>query len=97
MKEKLSYIYILFNNRNGTLYTGGTSDLVKRIYEHKNKLADGFTKRYGVDKLGYYEIFENITEAIKREKQIKGGSRADKINLIENMNPKWVDLYDSIT
>ena len=97
MKEKLSYIYILFNNRNGTLYTGVTSDLVKRIYEHKNKLADGFTKRYGVDKLGYYEIFENITEAIKREKQIKGGSRADKINLIENMNPKWVDLYDSIT
>ena len=96
MKEKLSYIYILFNKRNGTLYTGVTSDLVKRIYEHKNKLADGFTKKYGVDKLGYYEVFGDITEAIKREKQIKGGSRLDKIKLIESINPEWKDLYDTI-
>ena len=96
MKDKLSYIYILFNKRNGTLYTGVTSDLVKRIYEHKNKLADGFTKKYNVDKLGYYEVFEDIEEAIKREKQIKGGSRANKIKLIESINPEWKDLYDSI-
>lgn len=96
MKKKLSYIYILFNRRNGTLYTGVTSDLIKRLYEHKNKLADGFTKKYGVDKLGYYEVFEDIKEAIKREKQIKGGSRTDKIRLIESINPEWVDLYDSI-
>ena len=96
MKEKASYIYILFNKRNGTLYTGVTNNLIRRVYEHKNKLADGFTKKYGVDKLGYYEVFEDITEAIKREKQIKGGSRADKIKLIESLNPNWVDLYESI-
>ena len=96
MKDKFSYIYILFNKRNGTLYTGVTSDLVKRIYEHKNKLADGFTKKYNVDKLGYYEVFEDIEEAIKREKQIKGGSRLDKIKLIESINPEWKDLYDTI-
>ncbi len=96
MKEKKSYIYILFNKRNGTLYTGVTSDLVKRVYEHKNKLADGFTKKYDVDKLGYYEIFSDIADAIKREKQIKGGSRIAKIKLIESINPKWKDLYYDI-
>ena len=93
MKEKQSYIYILFNKRNGTLYTGVTSDLIKRVYEHKNKLAEGFTKKYNVDKLGYYEIFSDITEAINREKQIKGGSRAAKLKLIESINPNWDDLY----
>ena len=93
MKEKQSYIYILFNKRNGTLYTGVTSDLIKRVYEHKNKLAEGFTKKYNVDKLGYYEIFSDITEAINREKQIKGGSRAAKLKLIEIINPNWDDLY----
>ena len=96
MKEKKSYIYILFNKRNGTLYTGVTADLVKRVYEHKNKLADGFTKKYNVDKLGYYEIFSDITNAIKREKQIKGGSRIAKIRLIESINPDWKDLYYDI-
>ena len=96
MKDKFSYIYILFNKRNGTLYTGVTSDLVKRIYEHKNKLVDGFTKKYNVDKLGYYEVFEDIEEAIKREKQIKGGSRGDKIKLIESINSEWKDLYDTV-
>ena len=90
------YVYILFNKRNGTLYTGVTSDLVKRIYEHKSKAVDGFTKRYNVDKLGYYEVFEGIEEAIKREKIIKGGSRAKKISLIESLNPDWSDLYDKI-
>lgn len=96
MKEKMSYIYILFNKRNGTLYTGVTSDLIKRVYEHKNKLVDGFTKTYSVDKLGYYECFDNITQAIAREKQIKGGSRKKKIELIESLNPDWEDLYDKI-
>jgi putative endonuclease len=91
------YVYILFNKRNGTLYTGVTSDLVKRVYEHKNKLAPGFTSEYGTNKLGYYEVFENITDAITREKQIKGGSRAKKLALIEKRNPEWSDLYDEIT
>ncbi len=90
------YVYIMFNKRNGTLYTGVTTDLVKRIYQHKNKFVAGFTKRYNIDKLGYYEIFDNIAEAIKREKQIKGGSRKDKLELIETMNSQWVDLYDTI-
>ncbi|MCD7878769.1 MAG: GIY-YIG nuclease family protein [Candidatus Gastranaerophilales bacterium] len=93
---KQSYIYILFNKRNGTLYTGVTSNLVRRIYEHKNKLADGFTKKYNVDKLGYYEIFEDINQAIKREKQIKASSRKNKLKLIESLNPEWQDLYEQI-
>ena len=93
---KYSYIYILFNKRNGTLYTGVTSDLVKRVYEHKTKAVEGFTKRYGVDKLGYYEVYEDINLAIKREKQIKGGSRKNKLKLIESMNPDWKDLYNDI-
>ena len=96
MKEKHSYTYILFNKRNGTLYVGVTANLIKRIYEHKNKLADGFTSKYGVDKLGYYECFEDITEAIIREKQLKAGSRQQKIELIESKNPEWQDLYYEI-
>ncbi len=90
------YIYILFNKKNGTLYTGVTSNLIKRIYEHKNKFIDGFTKKYGIDKLGYYETFDTIVSAIEREKQIKGGSRKQKIQLIELINPNWQDLYDKI-
>lgn len=93
---KQAYIYILFNKPNGTLYVGVTSNLVKRIYEHKNKVADGFTKKYGVDKLGYYEIFDDIENAILREKQLKGGSRAKKLELIINSNPKWRDLYEDL-
>ncbi|RDU58364.1 GIY-YIG nuclease family protein [Helicobacter sp. MIT 99-5507] len=93
---KQAYIYILFNKPNGTLYVGVTSNLVKRIYEHKNKVADGFTKKYGVDKLGYYEIFDDIENAILREKQLKGGSRAKKLELITNSNPKWRDLYEDL-
>ena len=91
--NKCSYIYILFNNRNGTLYTGVTSDLIRRVYEHKNKAYDGFTKKYNVDKLGYYEIYDNINIAIEREKQIKSRSRKYKLKLIENLNPNWLDLY----
>ena len=78
------------------MYAGVTSNLVKRMYEHKNKLADGFTKKYAVDKLGYYEIFENIMQAIEREKQIKAGSRQDKLGLIAKDNASWQDLYESI-
>ena len=80
-EEKQGYVYILFNKRNGTLYTGVTSNLVKRIYEHKTKAVEGFTNRYGADKLGYYEIHSTIVSAIEREKQIKGGSRKKKLAL----------------
>ena len=73
-----SYIYILFNKRNGTLYTGVTSDLKRRVYEHKNKVFDGFTSKYDVNKLGYYEEYNDIKQAIEREKQIKDGSRKRK-------------------
>ncbi len=83
----------MFNKRNGTLYTGVTSDLIRRVYEHKNKVYDGFTKKYNVDKLGYYEIYDNIDIAIGREKQIKSRSRKYKLKLIENLNPNWLDLY----
>ena len=93
---KQGFVYILFNKRNGTLYTGVTSDLVKRIYEHKNKFVSGFSQKYGVDKLGYYEIFDDITQAIEREKQIKAGSRKKKIELIESINSTWEDLYSKI-
>ena len=96
MEDKKGYTYITFSKRNGTLYTGVTSNLIKRIYEHKNKLADSFTKKYNIDKLGYYEICDSIVSAIEREKQIKAGKRQNKINLIENFNPNWTDLYESL-
>lgn len=91
-----AYVYILFSKRNGTLYVGVTSDLLKRIFEHKNKFADGFTKKYNVDKLGYYEIYDNIEDAIIREKKLKGSSRKKKLELIEINNPNWHDLYYDI-
>ena len=94
--EKKGFVYILFSEKNGTLYTGVTSNLVKRVYEHKQKLVDGFTKKYNVDKLGYFEIYESIEQSIEREKQIKAGSRKKKIDLIEKENPSWKDLYSSI-
>jgi len=93
---KKGYVYILFNKRNGTLYTGVTSDIIKRVYEHKEKLVKGFTEKYGVDKLGYYEVFENIYDAITREKEIKDKSRAAKLALIEKDNAQWNDLYTEI-
>jgi len=93
---KKGYIYILTNKNNKVLYIGVTSDLVKRIYQHKNKVIEGFSKRYKTDKSVYYEIFDDIEEAIKREKQLKGGSRQKKVDLIGGMNPDWADLYDSI-
>ena len=96
MNENGSYVYILFNVRNGTLYTGVTNDLIRRVWEHKSKLVECFTKKYNVDKLGYYEAYADIIDAIKREKQIKGGSRKAKLKLIETMNPNWEDLYDEL-
>ena len=93
---KNGYVYIMTSKNNTVLYTGVTSDLVKRVYEHKNKLADGFTKKYNAVKLVYYEVFDDTSEAIRREKQIKGGSRDNKVRLIESMNPRWDDLYDDI-
>jgi len=94
--EKRGYIYILTNKNNTTLYTGVTSNLPKRVYEHKNKAVDGFTKKYNLDKLVYYEIFDEVATAIAREKQIKAGSRKKKIEMIEKMNPEWKDLSDEL-
>jgi putative endonuclease len=95
MKEY--YVYILASSRNGTLYIGVTSDLPKRVYEHKHGIIDGFTKKYNVHILVYYEAHDNIEEAITREKQIKKWERAWKMRLIEEMNPEWDDLYDQIS
>ena len=89
-------IYILASKRNGTLYTGVTSDLLKRIWQHRNKVIGGFTQKYSVHILVYYELADEMTAAIAREKQIKGGSRAKKLAMIESVNPEWRDLYDDI-
>ena len=86
------YVYIL-TNKSKILYIGITNDLVRRIYEHKNKLLDGFTKRYSLNKLVYFEVFNNVNEAIRREKQLKNWHRQWKINLIESKNKNWKDLY----
>jgi len=91
-----SSIYILTNKNNNVLYTGVTINLVKRIWEHKNKIVEGFSKKYNLHKLVYYEFFENINQAIIREKQIKAGSRKKKIDLINKFNPDWKDLYNQI-
>ncbi|RJQ38471.1 GIY-YIG nuclease family protein [Candidatus Microgenomates bacterium] len=89
---KQFYVYILTNKNNHVLYTGVTSNLIKRIYEHKNKLADGFAKKYNANKLIYYEIFEDPENAIKREKSIKNLLRRKKIELIKNINPNFEEL-----
>ena len=94
--NKTGYVYILSNKKEGTLYIGVTSDLIKRVYEHKNKVVPGFSKLYNLDKLVYYEILDNIEEAIKREKQLKNWHREWKINLIKETNIEWNDLYQSI-
>jgi putative endonuclease len=93
---KQFYVYILCSRRNGTLYTGVTSDLVKRVYEHKNDLVEGFTQKYGVHRLVWYEVHESWESAFQREKQIKKWERAWKLKLIERDNPSWADLYESI-
>ncbi len=89
-------VYILASQRNGTLYTGVTSDLPKRTWEHRNDAAEGFTKRYGVHLLVYFEIHSDMLSAITREKQIKKWNRAWKIRLIEAANPEWRDLWNEI-
>lgn len=94
---KQPVVYILASRKNGTLYTGVTSDLVRRIWEHKNNLVEGFTKRYNVHHLVWYEQHESMTSAIEREKNIKEWKRSWKLNLIEMNNPNWLDLYDDIT
>ncbi len=94
--ERGGAIYILTNKNNTVLYTGVTSDLRKRLYEHKNKIyATSFTKKYNVSKLVYFEVFSLIEEAIAREKQIKSGSRKKKIELVESINPDWEDLSEN--
>ena len=90
------YVYILANQKNKILYVGVTNNLVKRVYEHKQKLVDGFSKKYCVDALVYYEVTNDVLSAIEREKQIKKWNRSWKLRLIEKMNPLWVDLYDSL-
>jgi putative endonuclease len=94
-KINIYYVYLLTNKNNNTLYTRVTNDLIRRCYEHKNGLNDGFTKKYNVHKLVYFEIFDFIDTAIAREKQIKGLSREKKNLLINNFNPQWNDLYDN--
>ena len=86
------YVYIMSNDINTVLYTGFTSNLKGRVYEHKEKIVDGFTKKYNVTKLVYYEVCESREGALWREKQIKGGSRQKKVDLIDNLNKKWEDL-----
>jgi putative endonuclease len=89
-------VYIVANKRNGTLYTGVTSNLAQRIHQHRTGLTPGFTKRYGCRMLVWFENHERMDEAIAREKQIKAGSRRKKLILIEAMNPRWRDLYDDL-
>ena len=96
MMIKQPVVYILASERNGTLYIGMTSDLVKRVWEHKNNLVEGFTKRYNVHYLVWYELHESMRSSIEREKKMKEWKRAWKIKLIEENNPNWNDLYDSI-
>ena len=90
------YVYIMANKRNGTLYTGVTRDLVKRVYEHKNNRIEGFTEKYGVHMLVYYEHGDDVHKVIEREKQIKRWKRKWKLELIEQFNPVWKDLYFDI-
>ena len=84
------------NKANTVIYTGITSNLQKRAYEHRQKLIEGFTKKYNVNKLVYYEVFDGLESAITREKQIKAGSREKKVSLIKSMNPEFKDLYDQL-
>jgi putative endonuclease len=93
---KLFYVYIVASGENGTIYIGVTTDLVKRISQHKNKIYDGFTKKYNVDKLVHYESYGNPEDAFNRETQLKNWKRAWKLKLINQFNPKWEDLFEKI-
>jgi len=91
------FVYILASKRNGTLYIGVTNNLLKRVHQHKNDIAEGFTKKYNVHKLVYYEMFGRIQDAITREKRMKKWKRQWKMRLIEESNPNWEDLFDSLS
>ncbi|MDR2188689.1 MAG: GIY-YIG nuclease family protein [Azonexus sp.] len=93
---KIPCVYILASKKNGTLYTGVTSNLVQRVWQHKEGIVEGFTKKYGIKLLVWYEVHATMESAIAREKQIKGGSRKKKLLLIEAKNPDWKDLYAEI-
>jgi putative endonuclease len=90
------YVYLLASKKHGTLYLGVTNDIVRRTYEHRTKAVDGFTKRYGVDKLVWFELYDDMTNAIAREKELKKWRREWKVRLIEAENPDWTDLYPNI-
>lgn len=90
------YVYLMTNQNHSTIYVGITNDLTRRVFEHKHKLIDGFTKKYNIDKLVWFEVTEDVTSAIAREKQIKGSSRAKKIELINRMNPNLDDLSERL-
>jgi putative endonuclease len=94
--KKQFYVYMLASKRNGTLYTGVTSNLIQRVWQHGQDLVEGFTKKYRVKKLVYYEVHDNAESAITREKQIKKWRRKWKLRLIEEKNPQWKNLYDEI-
>jgi putative endonuclease len=94
--NKQGYVYIMTNKNNTVLYTGVTSDLKRRVYEHKEKLVEGFTKRYNINKLVFFEVFEDMYHAIQTEKQIKGGSRQKKLDLISGNNRAFKDLYEEL-
>ena len=94
--DKQYFVYIITNKWHKVLYTGVTNDLKRRVHEHQQKALEGFTKRYNIDKLVYYEVTENIESAILREKQIKGGSRNDKIQLVNTINNGWQDLFNDL-
>jgi putative endonuclease len=93
---KQYYIYILTNQYNTVFYVGVTNNLIRRVYEHKNKLVKGFTSKYNINKLVCYEVFSDVRDAIYREKQIKSWNRKKKIEMIEKFNPEWKDLYEEI-
>jgi putative endonuclease len=94
--SKQYYVYIMTNQHNTVIYTGMTSDLQRRAYVHRTGRGGGFTRRYNVNKLVYYEVTADVNAAIAHEKQIKGGSRQKKIDLVEAMNPEWQDLYEEL-
>ena len=94
--EKQPAVYILASKRNGTLYVGVTTNLIKRVWEHKNDFVEGFTQKYQVHHLVWYEMHENIASALTREKQLKEWKRKWKLDLIESINPEWRDLYPTI-
>jgi putative endonuclease len=95
-RSRSYWVYILASKLGGTLYIGVTNDLVRRVYQHRTKVAEGFTRKYGVDRLVYFEQFDDIENAIHREKRLKKWNRAWKVRLIEEQNPNWDDLYPSI-